>query len=146
MQKHTSNSSLMLRFLLLISLAFNQGLGLASSSTAMSAMQSFASDDVLAICTGKSVKWISAYVYFASGEVLEVEAPAATPENLHEVSCVLAQLADQPNSLENTQSVSVNVAGHTPLFYTLVSFSTTSTQTLNLARAPPILFANSFPK
>ena len=136
----------MLRFFLLISLAFNQGLGLASSSTAMSAMQSFASDDVLAICTGKSVKWISADVYFASGEFLEVEAPTAAPENLHEVSCVLAQLADQSNSLENTQTISVPVEGHTPLFYTLVGFSTTSVRALNFARAPPILFANSFPK
>jgi hypothetical protein len=137
MQKNASNTSLMLRFFLLISLAFNQGLGLASSSTAMAAMQSLATDDVLAICTGKSVKWISAEVYFSSGEVLEVDAPNAAPENLHEASCVLAQLSDQPNSLENSYSLSVKPVGHEHLFVGLFRSAITSSKSVNLARAPP---------
>jgi hypothetical protein len=137
MQKNSTHSSLLLRFILLISLAFNQGLGLASSSTAMSATQSLASDDVLAICTGKSVKWISAEVYFTSGELVEVEAPEASPENLHEASCVLAQLSDLPNTLENTYTLSVTLAGHEQILYTLVCRFCTSIQSVNLARAPP---------
>ena len=137
MQKNASNTSLMLRFFLLISLAFNQGLGLASSSTAMAAMQSLASDDVLAICTGKSVKWISAEVYFASGEVLEVDAPTAAPENLHETSCVLAQLSDLPNTLENHYSLSVKTVGHEHIFLSLSRGAATRSLSVHLARAPP---------
>lgn len=137
MQNTSAHSSLMLRLFLLISLAFNQGLSLASSSTAMSAMQSLATDDVLAICTGKSVKWISAETYFASGELLEVDAPSAAAEDMHEVSCVLAQLSDLQNTLENTYLLSVKIADHEHAFYPLVQGFRTPNQSVNLARAPP---------
>jgi hypothetical protein len=86
----------MLSTLLLLALIFNQGLGMLSSSSAMSAMQDFADDDTLAICTGTRVKWISAAIFYQTGDIVEVEAPSSTPDNLHVVSCVFAQLNDSP--------------------------------------------------
>jgi hypothetical protein len=82
--------------LLLLALIFNQGLGILSSANAMSGMQSFADEDTLAICTGTSVKWISAAIFYQSGELIEVDAPSDTPANLHEVSCIFAHLNDSP--------------------------------------------------
>jgi hypothetical protein len=80
--------------LLLLALIFNQGLGILSSANAMSGMQSFADEDTLAICTGTSVKWISAAIFYQSGELIEVDAPSETPDNLHEVSCIFVHLND----------------------------------------------------
>jgi hypothetical protein len=80
--------------LLLLALIFNQGLGILSSANAMSGMQIFADEDTLAICTGTSVKWISAAIFYQSGELIEVDAPSETPDNLHEVSCIFAHLND----------------------------------------------------
>jgi hypothetical protein len=85
-----------LSMLLLLALIFNQGLGMLSSAKAMSEMQSFADEDTLAICTGMSVKWISASIFYHSGEFVEVDAPNETPDNLHEVSCIFAQINDSP--------------------------------------------------
>lgn len=65
-----------------------------NSASSMSSMQNFSDEDTLAICTGTRVKWISALEYFTSGEIVEVEAPNDTPDDLHEVSCVLAHLSD----------------------------------------------------
>jgi hypothetical protein len=42
------------------------------------------------------MKWISADIYFETGEIFEVAAPNDAPTNLHEVDCVFAQFADTP--------------------------------------------------
>ena len=86
--------SYLLSTLLLLSLSLNQGLGMMSSASAMATMQNFSDKDTLAICTGTRVKWISALEYYASGDIVEVEAPLTTPDDLHEVSCVLAQFSE----------------------------------------------------
>lgn len=85
-----------LSIIIVLSLLLNQGLGVLNSASAMSSMQAFSDDDTLAICTGAQVKWISAAIFYASGNIVEVEAPDDTPQNLHEVSCVFAQLNDSP--------------------------------------------------
>jgi hypothetical protein len=85
-----------LNTLLLLALIFNQGLGILSSANAMSGMQRFADQDTLAICTGTSVKWISAAVFYQSGELIAVDAPSETPDNLHTVSCIFSHLNDSP--------------------------------------------------
>ena len=53
-----------------------------NSASSMSSMQNFSDEDTLAICTGTRVKWISALEYFTSGEIVEVDAPKDTPDDL----------------------------------------------------------------
>lgn len=125
--------------LLLLSLIFNQGLGMLSSATSMSAMQNFANDDTLAICTGTRVKWISAAIFYQSGDIVEVKAPNNTPDNLHEVSCVFAQLNDAPiddkfTSLKTDATTFVNP---TVLIANLVFVATDYVNNF-LARGPPV--------
>lgn len=100
--------------ILLLSLVFNQGLGMLNSAYAMSSMQSFSDDDTLVICTGKSVKWISALEYYTSGNIVEVGAPQNTPDNLHDgVSCIFAQLNDTAKDDKFSA-----LQAHTPLLVT----------------------------
>jgi hypothetical protein len=124
--------------LLLLSLIFNQGIGMLNSANAMSAMQSFSDEDTLVICTGTSVKWISASVFYDTGSIVEVDAPDDTPDNLHEVSCIFAQLNDSPKnsifvSLQNLVIPLLNTAVETTK---LLIVPTDYVNNFN-ARAPP---------
>lgn len=124
--------------LLLLALIFNQGLGMLSSASAMSAMQNFANDETLVICTGTQVKWISAAIFYQSGDIIEVEAPSNTPDNLHAVSCVFAQLNDAPiddkfTSLNTHASESLNLI----VLNAKLLFVATDYVNSFLARGPP---------
>jgi hypothetical protein len=93
------NAPIFLKVILLLSLVLNQGLSVLASSAAMAKMQAYADENTLAICTGKSVKWISADIFYQTGEVIELSAQTDIPDTLHEVTCVLAQLGDLPKTL-----------------------------------------------
>ncbi len=125
--------------LLLLALIFNQGLGMLSSATAMSAMQNFANDDTLAICTGTRVKWISAAIFYQSGDIVEVKAPNNTPDNLHEVSCVFAQLNDSPidDKFTSLKTHATEFVNPTVLNSKLLFVATDYVNNF-LARGPPV--------
>ena len=127
--------------LLLLALIFNQGLGMLSSASAMSAMQSFADDDTLAICTGTRVKWISAAIFYDSGDIIEVEAPISTPDNLHQVSCVFGQLNDSPVDDKFTSLKILANESVTPIVLKAkLLFVATDYANNFLARGPPIFY------
>jgi len=124
--------------LLLLALLFNPGLSMLSSANAMSGMQRFADEDTLAICTGTRVKWISAAIFYQSGDIVEVDAPSQTPDNLHEVSCIFAQLNDSPKddkfAILNTLTNAIvrHAAINTKLFFVATDYVNNF-----LARGPP---------
>ncbi|WP_026843341.1 hypothetical protein [Brumicola pallidula] len=124
--------------LLLLALIFNQGLGMLSSANAMSVMQSYADEDTLAICTGTSVKWISAAIFYQSDDIVEIDAPSDTPEDLHEVSCIFAQFNDSPKDDQFCKLKTLTNDFVTPLVnITKRLFVATDYVNNFLARGPP---------
>jgi hypothetical protein len=126
---------------LLLALLFNQALGMLNSASAMSAMQNFANDDTLAICTGTRVKWISASIFYQSGDIVEVEAPSNTPDILHEVSCVFAQLNDSPidDKFTSLKTHTTEFVNPTVLNAKLLFVATDYVNNF-LARGPPVFY------
>jgi hypothetical protein len=133
------NVSVFLKVILLLSLVLNQGLSVFASSSAMAKMQSYADENTLAICTGQSVKWISADIFYQSGELVEVDVQADIPDTLHEVSCVLAQLADLPKTLaeHNNLQFTTNVFSVLP-FTESIRHKKSLFSAFFSSRAPPI--------
>jgi hypothetical protein len=130
----------LLKLILLVSLAFSQGLTAFVSASAMAQMQSHATQNTLAICTGTTMKWISADVYFDTGEILEVSAPNNTPENLHEVDCVFAHFIDAPKF--SPASIHIYKVQTAPSLQITSEQSTSITLLLanqKRARAPPVV-------
>lgn len=134
-------ANILLNLLLIISLAFNQGLTLLSSSGTLSSMQSYANQDTLAICTGKTMKWIAADIYFDTGKIIEVDAPNSTPQDLQEVDCLFSQFIDSSkcqlsatNDFVVSHNLNINIDE--------ITIRQPSNELIGAkrARAPPFLF------
>ena len=84
---------------LMLSLMLQAGMNYALASYNMALMQAQVSADTLLICTGKSVKLISASHYFETGELVEISnlSAADTPS-------ALTSLNQQPDTLEHDTS------------------------------------------
>jgi hypothetical protein len=137
------NAPIFLKVILLLSLVLNQGLSVLASSAAMAKMQAYADENTLAICTGKSVKWISADIFYQTGEVIELSAqtdiPADTPDTLHEVTCVLAQLGDLPKTLAEHSDLQFTTTFFSPLpFIEAISHKKSLFSAFFSSRGPPI--------
>ncbi|MBF7072100.1 hypothetical protein ISG33_01625 [Glaciecola sp. MH2013] len=134
-------STSIVKYLLLVSLVFSQGLSMFASASAMSTMQSFASEDSLAICTGKTVRWISASIFYETGELIELEAQESVPDNLHEVVCVLAQLGDAPPSISDCyEPLIVKLALISKVINKVYAATTQAAHCHFSSRAPPSIF------
>lgn len=142
MQRKTLANHILIKLLLIVSLAFNQGLTSFVSASAMASMQTYASTDTLAICTGTSMRWIDANVYFDSGKIVEVIAPSDTPTNLHEVDCVFAHLGDLPKTTHASISAPLfDSLPHLLVISQPVLFTSTLFSYKKRARAPPSILA-----
>ena len=141
MQFRSLRANILLNLLLIISLAFNQGLTLLASSSTLSSMQSYANQDTLAICTGKTMKWIAADIYFDSGQIIEVDAPNSTPQDLQEVDCLFSQFIDSPNcQLSSINDVILDYTLNLDSDESITSQPITQFIDAKRARAPPLLF------
>ena len=133
------NASVFLKVILLLSLVLNQGLSVFASSAAMAKMQAYADENTLAICTGKSVKWISADIFYQTGEVIELSAQTDIPDTLHEVTCVLAQLGDLPKTLAEHSDLQFTTTFFSPLpFIEAISHKKSLFSAFFSSRGPPI--------
>ena len=133
------NAPIFLKVILLLSLVLNQGLSVLASSAAMAKMQAYADENTLAICTGKSVKWISADIFYQTGEVIELSAQTDIPDTLHEVTCVLAQLGDLPKTLAEHSDLQFTTTFFSPLpFIEAISHKKSLFSAFFSSRGPPI--------
>ena len=138
---------------LMLSLMLQAGMSYALASYNMALMQAQVSEDTLLICTGKSVKLISASHYFETGELVEISklSVSDTPSALtslnqqqdtleHDTSpCIFSFVADT-NKTIFTAALSVVALSLESDAITTTSTTHTSVECLSqCARAPPFI-------
>jgi hypothetical protein len=100
--------------------------------------QQYASDDIMMICTGSEVKWISTDAYFNLDEVVFVEPPEHAPDITSQVDCTNKSLSDLQGKGALSHSVDAQLLAYHALVssieqrpYTAFAYLTAQT------RAPP---------
>ncbi|WP_111978338.1 hypothetical protein [Algibacillus agarilyticus] len=56
--------------------------------------QAYQNDDLVLICTGNKIKWLSLSATQAQGHFVYVDAPTDAPSNLHQIDCSWGLLAE----------------------------------------------------
>ena len=94
--------------LVILSLVINSTAAVLIAAWKVEKAQSFAGQDAMMICTGKTFKWVSLSAFEELGELKFIEPPENAPESVHEVDCSYSYLADNQSdnqhSLQDIQS------------------------------------------
>lgn len=131
-------SRLTLTYILSLCLFLQVGLNAAFSSYKMASLQANKSVDSLLICTGKSVKWISASHFFETGELLEIEQNQIGDANTqHDLSCVYSVFAEIHAAIDGAYIFSATSIASSEYFELYLGALIPSDPSHSHARAPP---------
>ncbi|MBL4631674.1 MAG: hypothetical protein JKY14_11125 [Paraglaciecola sp.] len=126
---------------ILVALLFNSLGTLFTANTILTNAQNYVDEDSVLICTGSTYKWISLSAFELTGKVKFVDAPEDAPDNLHEIKCIYAFLADHnPDTLWPfaPTPLILPVNSNTAISYFSALYATSKHQ-LALSRAPPLI-------
>ncbi|MDF2178878.1 hypothetical protein P2G88_11520 [Aliiglaciecola sp. CAU 1673] len=73
--------------------------GAWSASMAMAQAKSFENEDIVMICTGRDMKWVSMDASWQAGHFVFVDPPANTPKRFKHVQCSFGYLDDHKADL-----------------------------------------------
>ncbi|MBO1254393.1 hypothetical protein J3L16_01695 [Alteromonas sp. 5E99-2] len=130
-------------FLLCAGILFNSMASPLLASYSMNAAQKVASTkaDVMLICTGSTIKWVSETAYLLTGDIVEIAPPTDYQSGSDEIDCVYSFLSDMNTDaivlLDNVLASQKFTQLSEYLFFTHLSAQYSSA----LSRGPPsILF------
>lgn len=89
--------------------------GAWSASMAMTRAKAYERDDIVMICTGRDMKWVSMQASWQAGHFVFVEPPADTPPHFKHVQCTFGYLDDHKAELPDVAGEALpQVASLTP--------------------------------
>lgn len=96
-------------------------------------------NNVLVICTGTGTKWINSDVYFASGQIVEIQPPIDIDESRLNLACVASLAIDhKPFTTDNIPPVFTIIVTSGDAITSVVTRRVNSTSFLRpSSRAPP---------
>jgi hypothetical protein len=83
-----------------LALLFNSVGSLFAAASMLNQAQSFANQDAMLICTGKTFKWISLQAFDENGKVEYIEPPDSAPDSPQHLKCSYTYLAESSSDDE----------------------------------------------
>ena len=85
---------------IVLALLFNSVGSLFAAASLLNKSQSFANQDAMLICTGKTFKWISLRAFDETGKVEYIDPPEGAPDSLQHLKCAYTYLAESSSDDE----------------------------------------------
>ncbi|WP_371194503.1 hypothetical protein [Glaciecola sp. SC05] len=97
---------------------------------------------VLVICTGIGIKWINSDVYFATGNIVEVEQPNSANENELNLACFSSLALEHNPLLDNFSEYALNAIAKNSkrISFTQLQSYHARSYLQPAPRAPPVIY------
>ncbi|MBT0586268.1 hypothetical protein [Alteromonas oceanisediminis] len=129
--------------MLALSLALNGAASALTASQQLHLAQGMASNsaDVMLICTGSDVRWISESAFLDTGQIIEVAAPSEAPDHWQTLDCSSAEATEPTLDVFSVFPRGVELAPHSVKTTSQLQQLFLNAQYASaLSRAPPTTF------